>query len=142
MSERSAAAEASRRGVGVEQVWDERERSYAAGRMPTAAEVAETIAWLCSDEAAGVSGADRRGHARRRLVARHGAGIFGTCAGYPPANVILRHARARLGLRVAAVCMPAVLASGCGSNQSITSPVTDPAREIDTLWWAMFAAGW
>ena len=56
MSERSAAAEASRRGVGVEQVWDERERSYAAGRLPTAAEVAATVAWLCSDEAAGVSG--------------------------------------------------------------------------------------
>jgi cytochrome c oxidase subunit 2 len=30
-----------------------------------------------------------------------------------------------------------VLATGCGSNQSITSPVTEPAREIDTLWWAM-----
>jgi len=35
--------------------------------------------------------------------------------------------------------MPAVLASGCGSNQSITNPVTEPAREIDTLWWSMFA---
>ena len=40
-----------------------------------------------------------------------------------------------------AACAPAVLASGCGPNQSITSPVTDPAREIDTLWWAMFAVG-
>ena len=37
--------------------------------------------------------------------------------------------------------MPAVLATGCGSDQSVTSPVTEPAREIDTLWWAMFAAG-
>jgi cytochrome c oxidase subunit 2 len=55
--------------------------------------------------------------------------------------VSLRHPRVTLGLRTAAVCAPAVLAAGCGSNQSITSPVTDPAREIDTLWWAMFAAG-
>jgi NAD(P)-dependent dehydrogenase (short-subunit alcohol dehydrogenase family) len=56
MSERSAAAEAIRRSVPVERVWEERERSYAAGRIPTAAEVAETIAWLCSDAASGVSG--------------------------------------------------------------------------------------
>ena len=56
MSERSAAAEASRRGVSADQVWEERERSYAAGRIPTPGEVAETIAWLCSDEASGVSG--------------------------------------------------------------------------------------
>lgn len=56
MSERSAASEATRRGVSAEQVWQERERSYAAGRIPTPGEVAETIAWLCSDEASGVSG--------------------------------------------------------------------------------------
>jgi len=56
MSERSAAAEADRRGILVDQVWEERERSYAAGRIPTPAEVAETIAWLCSEEASGVSG--------------------------------------------------------------------------------------
>ncbi|HEX2378518.1 MAG TPA: SDR family oxidoreductase [Gaiellales bacterium] len=56
MAERSAAAEAERRSISAEQVWDERERSYAAGRIPTAEEVAETIAWLCSDEASGVSG--------------------------------------------------------------------------------------
>jgi NAD(P)-dependent dehydrogenase (short-subunit alcohol dehydrogenase family) len=56
MSERSAAAEASRRGIGVEQVWEERERSYAAGRIPTRAEVADTIAWLCSDDASAISG--------------------------------------------------------------------------------------
>ena len=56
MSERSAAAEASRRGVPVGQVWEERERSYAAGRIPTPGEVADTIAWLCSKEASGVSG--------------------------------------------------------------------------------------
>jgi cytochrome c oxidase subunit II len=52
-----------------------------------------------------------------------------------------RHARARFALRIAAALVPAVLATGCGSDQSMTSPVTEPAREIDTLWWAMFAAG-
>jgi NAD(P)-dependent dehydrogenase (short-subunit alcohol dehydrogenase family) len=56
MSERSAAAEASRRGISVDQVWAERERSYAAGRIPTTGEVADTIAWLCSDAASAVSG--------------------------------------------------------------------------------------
>jgi len=56
MSERSAAAEASRSGVSVGQVWEDRERSYAAGRIPTPGEVADTIAWLCSKEASGVSG--------------------------------------------------------------------------------------
>jgi NAD(P)-dependent dehydrogenase (short-subunit alcohol dehydrogenase family) len=56
MSERSAAAEAERRGISPDRVWQEREHSYAAGRLPTTAEVAETIAWLCSDEASAVSG--------------------------------------------------------------------------------------
>jgi cytochrome c oxidase subunit II len=42
-------------------------------------------------------------------------------------------------LRLAIVGLPAVLATGCNSNQAITNPATDPAREIDTLWWAMFA---
>lgn len=56
MSDRSAAAEAAARGVTADQVWRERESSYAAGRTPTAGEVAATIAWLCSDAASGVSG--------------------------------------------------------------------------------------
>jgi NAD(P)-dependent dehydrogenase (short-subunit alcohol dehydrogenase family) len=56
MAERSAAAEAAARGIDAEEVWAERERSYAAGRIPTADEVAETIAWLCSDAASGVTG--------------------------------------------------------------------------------------
>jgi NAD(P)-dependent dehydrogenase (short-subunit alcohol dehydrogenase family) len=56
MAERSAAATAQRRGITVEDVWQEREQSYAAGRIPTADEVAETICWLCSDAASGVSG--------------------------------------------------------------------------------------
>jgi cytochrome c oxidase subunit II len=30
-------------------------------------------------------------------------------------------------------------ATGCDSGQAITNPATGPAREINTLWWAMFA---
>jgi cytochrome c oxidase subunit II len=40
--------------------------------------------------------------------------------------------------------VPAALtlgAAGCSSGQSVTNPATEPAREIDTLWWAMFAGG-
>ena len=33
--------------------------------------------------------------------------------------------------------LPAVLATGCNSNQAITNPATRPARDINTLWWAM-----
>jgi cytochrome c oxidase subunit 2 len=40
---------------------------------------------------------------------------------------------------MATLVLPALLATGCNSNQAITNPATDPAREIDTLWWAMFA---
>ena len=42
--------------VGLDQVWRERDESYTAGRIPTAEEVAQTIAWLASDDASGVSG--------------------------------------------------------------------------------------
>jgi len=56
MAERSAAATAAARGVEPETVWRDRAASYAAGRIPTAEEVAETIAWLVSDAASGVSG--------------------------------------------------------------------------------------
>jgi NAD(P)-dependent dehydrogenase (short-subunit alcohol dehydrogenase family) len=56
MAERSAAATAAARGITADEVWRERERSYAAGRVPTAGEVADTICWLCSDAASGVSG--------------------------------------------------------------------------------------
>jgi cytochrome c oxidase subunit 2 len=38
-----------------------------------------------------------------------------------------------------AVGLPALLATGCNSDQAVTNPATEPAREIDTLWWAMFA---
>jgi NAD(P)-dependent dehydrogenase (short-subunit alcohol dehydrogenase family) len=56
MAERSAAATAERRGIGLDEVWRERNEMYTAGRIPTAEEVARTIAWLASEEASGVSG--------------------------------------------------------------------------------------
>src|SRR6266516_4101563 len=55
-AERSAGTEALSRGVEVEEVWAEREASYPAGRLVTAAEVAHTIAFLASEEASGISG--------------------------------------------------------------------------------------
>jgi NAD(P)-dependent dehydrogenase (short-subunit alcohol dehydrogenase family) len=56
MADRSAAAKAAARGIDPEEVWRERDASYAAGRVPTAQEVAEAIAWLASDAASGVNG--------------------------------------------------------------------------------------
>jgi NAD(P)-dependent dehydrogenase (short-subunit alcohol dehydrogenase family) len=56
MADRSAAATAAARGIDPEEVWRERDASYAAGRVPTAQEVAEAIAWLASDAASGVNG--------------------------------------------------------------------------------------
>jgi cytochrome c oxidase subunit 2 len=41
--------------------------------------------------------------------------------------------------RFAALGLPVLLATGCNSSQAITNPATGPAREINTLWWAMFA---
>jgi cytochrome c oxidase subunit 2 len=41
-------------------------------------------------------------------------------------------------LRLVVVGLPAALATGCNSDQAITNPATGPAREINTLWWAMF----
>jgi len=56
MAERSARAEASARGVSAEQIWEERDALYPAGRVVTRAEVAEMIAFLASEESSGVSG--------------------------------------------------------------------------------------
>jgi NAD(P)-dependent dehydrogenase (short-subunit alcohol dehydrogenase family) len=56
MAERSAAEEAARRGIEVDEIWSQRSASYPAGRVVTMAEVAETIAFLCSDGASGING--------------------------------------------------------------------------------------
>lgn len=56
MAERSAAQEARDRGLTVDEVWDERAALYPAGRVVTPMEVAETIAFLATEESSGVSG--------------------------------------------------------------------------------------
>ena len=56
MAERSADAEARKRGVTAEAIWDERGKLYPPGRVVTPQEVAEVIAFLASEESSGVSG--------------------------------------------------------------------------------------
>jgi NAD(P)-dependent dehydrogenase (short-subunit alcohol dehydrogenase family) len=56
MAERSAEQEAKDRGATIDQVWEERAALYPPGRVVTPREVAETIAFLASEEASGVSG--------------------------------------------------------------------------------------
>jgi NAD(P)-dependent dehydrogenase (short-subunit alcohol dehydrogenase family) len=56
MAERSAEAEAGQRGLTVEDIWRERAALYPAGRVVTAGEVAEVIAFLASEESSGVNG--------------------------------------------------------------------------------------
>jgi len=48
MAERSATQEAKDRGMTIDAVWQERAELYPAGRVVTALEVAETIAFLAS----------------------------------------------------------------------------------------------
>ncbi len=56
MSDRSAQAEATERGLSVAEIWQERASLYPPGRVPTVEEIANVIAFLASDEASGVSG--------------------------------------------------------------------------------------
>ena len=56
MAEVSAREEAERRGVDAEDIWRERASSYPLGRVVTPKEVAETIAFLCSEESSGING--------------------------------------------------------------------------------------
>ena len=56
MAERSAREEAKDRRLTVDQVWEERAALYPPGRVVTPEEVAETIAFLASEESSGVSG--------------------------------------------------------------------------------------
>lgn len=56
MAERSARAEAQRRGITPEDVWAERGKLYPPGRVVTPREVAEVIVFLASEESGGVSG--------------------------------------------------------------------------------------
>ena len=56
MAENSARQEAQDRGITSDQVWRERAALYPAGRVATAQEVAEMIAFLASEEASGING--------------------------------------------------------------------------------------
>ncbi len=56
MAERSARQEAKDRGITSDEIWTERAAGYPAGRVITPQEVAETIAFLASEESSGVSG--------------------------------------------------------------------------------------
>jgi len=56
MAERSAEAEAEKRGISVDAIWEERNALYPPGRVVTPVEVAEVIAFLASEESSGVSG--------------------------------------------------------------------------------------
>jgi NAD(P)-dependent dehydrogenase (short-subunit alcohol dehydrogenase family) len=56
MAERSAARDAERRGVTVDQVWAERAAEYPEGRVVEPEEVAAMIAFLASEEGSGING--------------------------------------------------------------------------------------
>jgi NAD(P)-dependent dehydrogenase (short-subunit alcohol dehydrogenase family) len=56
MADTSAGVHAERQGISVDEVWEERARSYPAGRVITPGEVAATIRFLAGAAASGISG--------------------------------------------------------------------------------------
>jgi NAD(P)-dependent dehydrogenase (short-subunit alcohol dehydrogenase family) len=56
MAERSARTEAERRAISVEEVWRERAAIYPQNRVLEPREVAQVIAFLCSDASGGMNG--------------------------------------------------------------------------------------
>jgi len=56
MADRSARIEAERRGVTVDEVWVERAAAYPSNRVVTPEEIAETVAFLASEQASGING--------------------------------------------------------------------------------------
>lgn len=56
MGETDVAREAAGRGVSTEEVWAEWANRYPAGRIVTAEEVAQTVAFLATDAASGING--------------------------------------------------------------------------------------
>ena len=56
MAERDAEQEAARRGMSAEEVWAERAAENPAGRVVTAEEIADVVAYLSSPAAAAVNG--------------------------------------------------------------------------------------
>ena len=56
MAERSAKTEAERRGISTDEVWRERASIYPQNRVLEPREVAQVIAFLCTDGAGGING--------------------------------------------------------------------------------------
>jgi NAD(P)-dependent dehydrogenase (short-subunit alcohol dehydrogenase family) len=56
MAERSARREAENHDITIDQVWEKRSALYPPGRVVSPQEVAETIAFLVSEEASGING--------------------------------------------------------------------------------------